>query len=83
MEPVVLASARKHQGQGFTDADIRHAMANPVNVEPLDGEPGEDTVMVIGPTRDGQLMLEVGVAVDDEGRRWVFHAMRARPKYLR
>lgn len=53
--------------------DIDHALNNPLAVHYFDG-----FVMVIGPSRSGDL-LEVGINDDDD----VFHAMAARAKFLR
>ncbi len=73
VDPVVLASARKH---GVHDDDILHAYRHPTRVFDLD-----DLTMLIGAATDGQL-LEVGV-VDDGGIEFVLHAMTARDKFLR
>ena len=73
MDPIVLASARKH---GISDDDMLHAYGNPVRVFVLD-----DLTMVIGSDRAGQL-LEIGVAAA-EGIEFIVHAMAARPKFLR
>jgi hypothetical protein len=45
MDPVILASARKH---GINDNDMLHAYRNPVRVFDLD-----DLVMLMTPTRRG------------------------------
>jgi hypothetical protein len=68
VDPVVLASARKH---GFTDDDMLHAFRNPIRVFSLD-----DLTMLIGPGHAGRL-LEIGVAVGD-GVEFIVHAMAAR-----
>ncbi len=73
MDPVVLASARKH---GVRDDDALHAYANPIRVLRLD-----DLLMLIGPDLAGRL-LEVGVSSAD-GIDFIIHAMPARPKFLR
>ncbi len=73
MDPVILASARKH---GIADDDMLHAYRNPTRVFDLD-----DLIMLIGPDPTGRL-LEIGVATADE-IDFVIHAMEARPKYLR
>ncbi|MBW3068066.1 hypothetical protein GZ998_00855 [Actinomyces sp. 594] len=65
-----LESAWRH---GISREDINHALSNPVIVHYLDGY-----VIVVGPSRSGQL-LEIGVNDDD----LVFHAMHAREKFLR
>lgn len=67
----IITSARKH---GILDADIHHALRNPLRVIALD-----DLLMVIGTARDGSA-LEVGVVEDDHEDR-VIHAMPARPKF--
>ena len=63
-------SAFKH---GVGRDDIDHALSNPIVIHYYAGY-----VMVIGPSRSGDLLE---VAVNVSGR--VFHAMKARPKYLR
>ena len=72
MDPVILASARKH---GFADDDILHAYRNPIRVFDLD-----DLIMLIGPDRSARL-LEIGVA-QAESIDFVVHAMVARPRFL-
>lgn len=69
---MVLVSARKH---GVSDADIVHAIQNPIRVFDLD-----DLTMLIGPSRAGEL-LGIGVA-HAKGIGFVVHAMLARPRYL-
>lgn len=73
MDPVILASARKH---GVTDNDMLHAYRNPIRVFDLD-----DLVMLIGADESG-IALELGVATA-EGFEFIVHAMPARPKFLR
>ncbi len=73
MDPVILASARKH---GVSDNDMLHAHRNPMRVFVLD-----DLVMLIGADTTGHL-LEVGV-VTGEGVEFIVHAMPARPRFLR
>ncbi len=72
MDPVVLASARKH---GINDDDMLHAYRNPIRVFDLD-----DLTMLIGPDASARL-LEIGVA-EAEGIEFVVHAMAARPNCL-
>lgn len=72
MDPVILASARKH---GIPDDDILHAYRNPIRVFDLD-----DLTMLIGPDRAARL-LEIGVA-HAESIDFVAHAMPARPRFL-
>lgn len=72
MDPVILASARKH---GVDDNDILHAYRNPIRVFELD-----DLTMLIGPDQSARL-LEVGVA-HAESIDFVVHATVARPKFL-
>jgi hypothetical protein len=74
VDPVIADSARKH---GVADEDMLHAFRNPVRVEYLD----EGLTMFIGPRRDGNRLLEVGVVDGAEGPV-IVHADRARPKYL-
>lgn len=73
MDPVVLASARKH---GIPDTDMLHAYRNPTRVFDLDG-----LTMLVGADDSGR-MLEIGVAVGD-GVEFIVHAMPAREKFLR
>ena len=73
MEPVVVASARKHD---IHDDDILHAYRHPSRVLQLD-----DLVMLIGPSRTGRL-LEIGVS-RAEGIDFIIHAMPARAKFVR
>ncbi|HEY3831442.1 MAG TPA: hypothetical protein VGO03_04065 [Acidimicrobiia bacterium] len=73
MDPVILASARRH---GIADEEILHAFEHPIRVFEFD-----DLVMLIGPDHAGRL-LEVSVAVG-EGVDFVVHAMPARSKFLR
>ena len=72
MDPVILASARRH---GIDDEDMRHVYRNPIRVFDLD-----DLTMLIGPDTSGRL-LEIGVA-EAEGIEFIVHAMTARPKFL-
>ncbi len=73
MDPVIIGSARKHN---VHDDDIVHAYRHPARVLQLD-----DLVMLIGPSRTGQL-LEIGVSRAD-GIDFIIHAMPARPKFIR
>jgi hypothetical protein len=74
VDPVILASARKH---GIADDDIIHAYRHPLRVFELD-----DLTMLIGGDRTGR-PLEIGLALSTEGVEFVVHAMAARPKFLR
>ena len=73
VDPVILASARKH---GVHDDDILHAYQHPIRVLQLD-----DLTMLIGPDLSARL-LEIGVAIGD-GIDFIVHAMPARPKFIR
>ena len=73
MDPVILASARKH---GVPDEDMIHAYHHPIRVLLLD-----DLTMLLGPDRSARV-LEVGVS-NREGIDFIVHAMPARPKFLR
>ena len=73
MDPVILASARKH---GVHDDDILHAYHHPIRVLQLD-----DLTMLIGPGLSARL-FEIGVAIGD-GIDFIVHAMPARPKFIR
>ena len=72
MDPVILASARRH---GIADDDMLHAYRHPIRVFDLD-----DLTMLIGADTAGRV-LEIGVA-DAEGVEFIVHAMAARPKFL-
>jgi hypothetical protein len=72
VDPVILASARKH---GVTDEDMLHAYRNPTRVFELD-----DLTMLVGPDRSANL-LEVGVTTA-EGIDFIVHAMAVRPRFL-
>jgi hypothetical protein len=72
MDPVILASARRH---GVRDDNMLHAYRNPVRVFEAD-----DLTMLIGPDESATL-LEIGVA-HAEGIDFIVHAMAARPKFL-
>jgi hypothetical protein len=73
MDPVIVASARKH---GISDNDTLHAYRNPIRVFQV-----EDLVMLIGGDETGR-MLEVGV-VAAEGIEFIIHAMPARERFMR
>ena len=73
MDPVILASARKH---GVSDNDMLHAYRNPIRVFEFD-----ELTMLIGADPAGRL-LEVGTATA-EGIEFIVHAMPARQKFLR
>ena len=73
MDPVILASARKH---GIPDDDMLHAYRNPIRVFAFD-----DLTMLVGADTAGR-MIEVGLATG-EGVEFIAHAMPARPKFLR
>ena len=73
MDPVVLASARKH---GIQDDDVLHAYRHPVRVFEVG-----DLIMLIGGDRSGRL-LEVGMT-EAEGIEFIVHAMPARSKFVR
>lgn len=73
MDPVIVASARKH---GISDNDMLHAYRHPIRVFQVD-----DLVMLIGGDETGR-MLEVGV-VTAEGIEFIIHAMPARQKFVR
>jgi hypothetical protein len=72
MDPVILASARRH---GVRDDNMLHAYRKPIRVFEVD-----DLTMLIGPDQSATL-LEVGVA-HAEGVDFIVHAMAARPKFL-
>ena len=72
VDPVILASARKHQ---VSDDDMLHAYRNPIRVFDLGG-----LDMLIGPDTTARL-LEIGVS-EAEGIEFIVHSMPARPKLL-
>ena len=72
VDPVILASARKHQ---VSDDDMLHAYRNPIRVFDL----GE-LDMLIGPDTAAR-MLEIGVS-EAEGLEFIVHAMPARDRFL-
>lgn len=73
MDPVILASARRH---GITDDDMLHAYRNPVRVFEFD-----ELAMLIGSDQAGR-MLEVDLTAA-EGVEFIVQAMTARPKFVR
>ena len=73
MDPVILASARKH---GVTDDEMLHAYRNPIRVFEFD-----ELTMLIGADSAARV-LEIGTATA-EGIDFIVHAMPARPKFLR
>jgi hypothetical protein len=73
VDPVILASARRH---GITDDDMLHAYRNPIRVFEFD-----ELAMLIGSDQAGR-MLEVGLTAA-EGVEFIVHAMTARPKFVR
>jgi len=73
VDPVILASARKH---GIADDDMLHAYRNPIRVFALD-----DLTMLIGADESART-LEVGIATA-EGVEFIVHAMAARKMFLR
>jgi hypothetical protein len=73
VDPVILASARRH---GITDDEMLHAYRNPVRVFEFD-----ELAMLIGSDQAGR-MLEVGLTAA-EGVEFIVHAMTARPKFVR
>jgi hypothetical protein len=66
----MVHSARKHN---IPDEDILHAVDYAIFVLPMDGY-----TMVIGPRISGEL-IEIAINRNEQ----IFHAMPARPKYLR
>jgi hypothetical protein len=71
VDPVILASARKHQ---VSDDDMLH-YRNPIRVFDLDG-----LTMLIGSDAAARL-LEIGVS-KAEGIEFIVHAMPARDRFL-
>lgn len=72
VDPVILASARKH---GVSDDNMVHAYRNPIPVFELD-----DLTMLIGPAVSAAV-LEIGVATA-EGIDFIVHTMAARARFL-
>lgn len=75
-EPVIASSARRH---GVDDEDMLHAYRNAIDAYALD----EGMVMLVGPSRSGSWLLEIGVVRSGDGTRVIVHAIKARPKFLR
>ena len=73
MDPLILASARRH---GISDSDMLHPYRNPIRVFDVN-----DLVMLIGADVAGRV-LEIGGAAG-EGVEFIVHAMKARPRFLR
>jgi hypothetical protein len=73
MDPIVLASARKH---GIHDEEMLHAYRQPIRVFEFD-----ELVMLVGGDGSGRL-LEIGV-VSAEGVDFIVHAMAARERFVR
>ena len=73
MDPVILASARRH---GVADDDMLHAYRNPVRIFEFD-----ELTMLIGPDK-AERLLEIGMA-SAEGIEFIVHAMQARKKFWR
>jgi hypothetical protein len=73
MDPVILASARKH---GVADDDMLHAYRNPIRVFEFD-----ELTMLIGADAASRLG-EIGTAAA-EGIEFIVQAMPARQKFLR
>jgi hypothetical protein len=75
-EPVIARSARRH---GVDDRDMLHAYRNAIDAWVLD----EGLVMLVGPSRSGSSLLEIGLVRADDRTPVIVHAMEARPKFLR
>jgi hypothetical protein len=71
----IAASARRH---GVADEDIEHAWRNQLRVVASDDD---NVAFIIGSDRTGRLIELVVRDHDDE--TVIFHAMPARPKFLR
>ena len=67
----IAASARKH---GILDDDIRHAVQ-----QALRAFPTGDRILILGPSRAGQL-LEI-VVLDPDDDPVAIHAMPLRPRF--
>ena len=72
MDPVILASARRH---GISNQRMLHAYRNPIRVF----EDGDLAILIGGD--EAARLLEVGVTVGD-GIEFIVHAMPARPRFL-
>ena len=72
----VLPSALRH---GIAAVDALHAYRNAISSWPL----SDGREMLVGPRHDAQ-MCEIGVRYDaDDDVDVIFHAMIARPRFLR
>lgn len=76
-EPVILPAAYRH---GVDEADILHAYRNAYRSEQDQGD--RSLTMLTGAARNGVTLLEIGVAVNEEGLPLIIHAMPARDRYL-
>ncbi|MDE0499569.1 MAG: hypothetical protein OXH86_19705 [Acidimicrobiaceae bacterium] len=73
MDPLIRPAARRH---GISDDDILHAYRNA-----FDAHENNDMTMIIGGDRSGrplELMVRFRESVPE-----IFHAMPARPRFLR
>jgi hypothetical protein len=68
----IHTSARRH---GISDADMLHAVANPVVADDLGEDP--DRWLIIGPDLAANL-LEIVVLINSDGVEMIIHAMRLR-----
>ena len=72
----IVGHARIH---GVSDADIVHALRHAIAHDPTRHD---DRTMYFGPDRAGNL-LQVLVAIDEDGEEVVIHAMPITDRYLR
>ena len=77
IEIEVVASGLRH---GVTTASIEHACHHPLKISTA-FETDSEKVLVLGPDLAGNIIEVIGV-FENENCYVVFHAMRARPKYL-
>ena len=76
-ELIILPTAYRHH---ITEDQIRHALANVVDVFEHEGD--IPLTIITGPaTEDSDTIIEVGFEVSDSANVVVYHAMEAREKY--
>ena len=76
-ELIIVPTAYRH---GISEDQIRHALANVVDV--FENEGDIPLTIITGLADENtELIVEVGFEVSDVGNVVVYHAMEARPKY--
>lgn len=78
-DPLVLDSAHRH---GIDEADMLHALTWPFGVY-TDTRGERPLTMIVGTSRSGHLLIEVGVVQHPHHGACVVHAMEARSTVMR